>query len=53
VLFRARLLDDLGFVSAELEAMEKTAQDVIDDAIAFAERSPSPLPHTAFTDVFA
>ncbi len=53
VLFRTRLTDEFGFATDELEQMEKAAHDAIEDAIAYAERSPAPLPHTAFTDVFA
>jgi acetoin:2,6-dichlorophenolindophenol oxidoreductase subunit alpha len=53
VLFRARLIDEFGFKPAVLEGLEIAAQDSIQDAIAYAQRSPAPLPHTAFTDVFA
>jgi TPP-dependent pyruvate/acetoin dehydrogenase alpha subunit len=52
-LFRTRLVDEFGFAGDELEKLEKAAADAVEDAIAFAQRSPAPLPHTAFTDVFA
>lgn len=53
VLFRTRLRSEFGFEDDELEAMEQVAKEAIEDAIAFAQRSPAPLAHTAFTDVFA
>lgn len=53
VLFRTRLHSEFGFEDDQLEAMEKVAKEAIEDAIAFAQRSPAPLAHTAFTDVFA
>ena len=52
-LFRARLAEDFGFASGELDSIEAAARDAVEDAIAFAQRSPAPLPHTAYTDVFA
>jgi pyruvate dehydrogenase E1 component alpha subunit len=53
VLFRARLCGEFGFEDEQLLAMEQVAREAIEDAIAFAQRSPVPLAHTAFTDVFA
>lgn len=52
-LFRARLTGDFGFADAEIDTMEQAALADVEDAVAFARRSPAPLAHTAFTDVFA
>ena len=52
-LFRTRLTGEFGFDEAELQAVEQATQELVEDAIAFARRSPAPLPQTAYTDVFA
>lgn len=53
LLFRARLSGDFGFSDHELETVEQAAVDAVEDAIAFARRSPAPFAESAFTDVFA
>ena len=52
-LFRERLSGDFGFSEDELAATEKAALAAVDDAVAFARRSPAPFAQSAFTDVFA
>jgi len=48
-----RRLGELGYSAAALGALEAEADDIIADAVQFAEASPLPDPSEAYTDVFA
>jgi len=37
---------------ADLKTIEKTVNDVADEAVAFADASPEPPPEELFTDVY-
>ncbi len=53
ILRLGRRLEDEGYSAAALGALEAEAEDIIADAVQFAEASPLPEPSEAFTDVFA
>ena len=48
-----RRLLGLGLAEADLNKLAQDAQDVVADALAFAQASPLPQPEEAFKDVFA
>jgi pyruvate dehydrogenase E1 component alpha subunit len=47
-----RRLLELGFENTDLSRLEAEAEDIIVDALQFAESSPLPEPADAFMDVF-
>lgn len=51
--FRTYLLEEAGFSEEELVAMEKKAQDDIEKAVEYAEKSPYPSLDTILEDVYA
>src|SRR5262249_44995583 len=53
VLFRARVLEAGVLSEADLRAIEKDVNDVIDEAVAFADASPEPPTEWLFTDIYA
>jgi pyruvate dehydrogenase E1 component alpha subunit len=48
-----RRLLTLGYSEADLAALESEAEEVIADALKFAQDSPEPEPEAAFADIFA
>lgn len=50
---RKSLQDDGSFTAAELDALEASAQQAVDEAISFARESADPKPEDALTSVFA
>ena len=52
ILRLGRRLLELGCEDADLSRLEAEAEDIITDALQFAESSPLPEPADAFTDVF-
>lgn len=48
-----RHLLTLGYSEADLAALESEAEEVIADALKFAQDSPEPEPEAAFADIFA
>jgi len=48
----ARRLKELGTSDTDLARLEAEADDIIADALQFAEFSPAPQPEDAFTDIF-
>jgi pyruvate dehydrogenase E1 component alpha subunit len=53
ILRLAQRLGDLGYSEVALSGLEADADDLIADALQFAEASPLPEPAAALTDVFA
>jgi len=53
VIVEKRLLEDRTATKSQLEAIDKEARAVIDDAVNFALSSPLPRPEDALTDVFS
>jgi pyruvate dehydrogenase E1 component alpha subunit len=51
-LFRDRCLQDDLLGEPDLQAIEKDVNDVIDDAVAFADASPEPPLESLFTDIY-
>jgi pyruvate dehydrogenase E1 component alpha subunit len=51
-LFGDRCLKDGVLTEADLKTIEKTINDVADEAVAFAEASPEPPPEELFIDVY-
>jgi pyruvate dehydrogenase E1 component alpha subunit len=51
-LFGDRCLKDGVLTEADLKTIEKTVNDVADEAVAFADASPEPPPEELFTDVY-
>src|SRR5690242_1564530 len=51
-LFGDRCLKDGVLTEADLKTIEKTINDVADEAVAFADASPEPSPEELFTDVY-
>jgi len=51
-LFSDRCLRDGILAEADLRAIEKSVNDVVDEAVAFAEASPEPPPEWLLTDVY-
>jgi len=52
VLFRERVLAAGLVTEADVRTIEKDVNDLIDDAVAFAEASPEPPPEWLLTDIF-
>ena len=52
VLFSERCLREGVLVDADIKAIEKDVNDLIDDAVAFAEASPEPPDEWLLTDVY-
>ncbi len=53
VLLEKRLLEEKTATKSQLEAIDKEARAVIDDAVNFALSSPLPKPEDALADVFS
>ncbi len=51
-IFTDKCLKEGALTEAEIKAMEKSAYDLVDEAVAFAESSPEPPPEWLFTDVY-
>ena len=51
-VFTERCLKDGILVDADVKAVEKDVNDIVDEAVAFAEASPEPAPEELFTDVY-
>jgi pyruvate dehydrogenase E1 component subunit alpha len=52
LLFRARSLQEGWLTEADLQAIDKDVNDVIDDAVAFADASPEPPLESLLTDIY-
>jgi pyruvate dehydrogenase E1 component alpha subunit len=52
VLFRDRALGAGVLTDEDVQAIEKDVNDVIDEAVAFADASPEPAPEELFTDIY-
>ncbi len=52
VLFRARVLESRLLADADVQAIEKDVNDLIDEAVAFADASPEPPEDWLFTDIY-
>ncbi|MHB9026652.1 MAG: pyruvate dehydrogenase (acetyl-transferring) E1 component subunit alpha [Armatimonadota bacterium] len=52
-LYRRALLDQDVAAQEELEAIEREARDIVDDAVRFAEESPEPTSAAMFENVYA
>jgi pyruvate dehydrogenase E1 component alpha subunit len=52
VLFRARAVAAGVLSVSDVQAIEKDVNDVIDEAVAFADASPEPPPEELFTDIY-
>jgi pyruvate dehydrogenase E1 component alpha subunit len=52
VLFRARVLDAGLLAETDLQRIEKDVNDLVDEAVAFADASPEPSPDELFTDIY-
>jgi pyruvate dehydrogenase E1 component alpha subunit len=52
VLFRDRVVGDGLLTEADVRALEKDVNDVVDEAVAFAEASPEPPDEWLLTDIF-
>jgi len=51
-VFTDKCLKEGVLTEAEIKAMEKSAYDLVDEAVAFAESSPEPPPEWLLTDVY-
>jgi pyruvate dehydrogenase E1 component subunit alpha len=51
-LFTERCSKDGVLTDADVKAVEKDVNDLVDEAAAFAEASPEPAPEELFTDVY-
>ena len=51
-IFTERCLKDGVLVDADVKAIEKDVNDLVDEAVAFAEASPEPAPEELFRDVY-
>jgi len=51
-IFVERCLKDGVLADADVKAVEKDVNDLVDEAVAFAESSPEPAPEELFTDVY-
>jgi pyruvate dehydrogenase E1 component alpha subunit len=51
-LFRDRAVGAGVLTNEDLQAIEKDVNDVIDEAVAFADASPEPPPEELFTDIY-
>ena len=52
VLFRERVLRGGVLAEADLKAIEKDVNDLVDEAVAFADASPEPPEEWLFTDIY-
>ena len=52
VMFSEKCLKEGALTEADLKLIEKSVQDQVDEAVAFAEASPQPGPDELFTDVY-
>jgi pyruvate dehydrogenase E1 component alpha subunit len=52
VLFRDRAVGAGVLSDEDVEAIEKDVNDIIDDAVAFADASPEPPAEELFTDIY-
>jgi pyruvate dehydrogenase E1 component subunit alpha len=52
VMFGERCVKDGALTEADLKLIEKAVYDQVDEAVAFAEASPAPVPEELFTDVY-
>jgi pyruvate dehydrogenase E1 component alpha subunit len=52
VLFRDRAVAVGVLSESDVRAIEKDVNDVIDEAVAFADASPEPPPEELFTDIY-
>jgi pyruvate dehydrogenase E1 component alpha subunit len=52
VLFRDRAVGAGVLTSEDLQSIEKDVNDIIDEAVAFADASPEPAPEELFTDIY-
>lgn len=51
--YKKKLVDAGVATAAEVDELEKSAQAAVDEAVAFAQKSPLPKPEDALQDVFA
>jgi pyruvate dehydrogenase E1 component alpha subunit len=51
-IFTERCFKDGVLTDADVKAVEKDVNDLVDEAVAFAEASPEPAPEELFTDVY-
>jgi pyruvate dehydrogenase E1 component alpha subunit len=52
VLFRDRAVGAGVLTNEDLQSIEKDVNDIIDEAVAFADASPEPGPEELFTDIY-
>lgn len=52
IVWRNAMVEEGVFTEAEAKAIDKAAQKEVDEALAFAERSPFPEPESIFEDVY-
>jgi len=52
VLFRDRALGAGVLTDEDVQALEKDVNDIVDEAVAFADASPEPPPEWLFTDIY-
>ena len=52
VLFRERAVGGGVLTEEDVQAVEKDVNDIIDEAVAFADASPEPGPEELFTDIY-
>jgi pyruvate dehydrogenase E1 component alpha subunit len=52
VAFRARLLDEAHLPEADVLAVERAVQAMLDEAVSYAAASPKPAPETALAGVY-
>jgi pyruvate dehydrogenase E1 component alpha subunit len=52
VLFRERTLGEGVLSEADVRAIEKDVNDLVDEAVAFADASPEPPVEWLLTDIF-
>lgn len=53
IIFRERVTKEELLTAEELDAIDKEAEQLIDDAVKFSDESPTPDPEEAFTQVYA
>jgi len=51
-VFTERCLKDGVLADADVKTVEKDVNDLVDEAVAFAEASPEPAPEELFRDVY-
>jgi pyruvate dehydrogenase E1 component subunit alpha len=51
-IFTERCFKDGVLTDADVKAVQKDVNDIVDEAVAFAEASPEPAPEELFTDVY-